>query len=92
MTCLSLTALPPWLPGCSAAPWEAITSLAAIAGEKLRPLGCALPVRWFRVYAHIMAEGVMAKHGAVQHWANIEVPSRAADPDNVQRSWRRAIP
>ena len=26
----------------------------------------------------------MAKHGAVEHWAKIEVPSRAADLDNVR--------
>jgi len=32
----------------------------------------------------MMAEGVMAKHGAVEHWAKIEVPSRAADLENVR--------
>jgi len=26
----------------------------------------------------------MAKHGAVEHWAKIEVPSRAADLENVR--------
>ena len=49
---------------------------------------CALPVTSpacrFRDYAHMMAEGVMAKHGAVEHWAKIEVPSRAADLEDVR--------
>ena len=27
----------------------------------------------------MMEDGVMAKHGAVEHWAKIEVPSRTTD-------------
>jgi L-galactono-1,4-lactone dehydrogenase len=36
-------------------------------------------MRRFRDYARMMEDGVMAKHGAVEHWAKIEVPSRTTD-------------